>query len=99
MTASRIYAVKRPSSRSKPSAIERTSAQRANWVRLTRTIVLGTLATAAGIVWLGEQYGIERDVMFEFMATSAMFVGLLIAAGLGGALILWALKKLLRRGK
>lgn len=90
--------MKRPSSRTKPSAIERTSAQRAGWMRLTRTIILGTIATAAGLMWIGEQYGVEPAVMLEFMATSALFVGLLVVAGLFGTLALWLVKKLLRRG-
>lgn len=88
--------MKRASSRSKPRAIERNSARRANWVRLTRTIILGALATAAAIVWLGEQYGIERGVILEFMGTSALFVGILVVAGLCGTLLLRGLKKLLR---
>lgn len=90
--------MKRPSPRSKPRAIERNSARRANWVRLTRTILLGTLATAAAIVWLGEQYGIEREVIFELMGVSALFVGGLVVAGLCGMLLLRGLKKLLGRG-
>ncbi len=91
--------MKRPSPRTRPSAIERTSARRANWMRLTRTIVLGTVATVVAIVWLGEQYGIERAVMLEFMATSAMFVALLVLAGFAAALALRGLKKLLRSRK
>ena len=93
----RISVVKRPSPRSKPRAIERTSAQRAGWLRLTRTIALGTIATAVALVWIGEQYGIERKVMLEFLATSALFVGLLVVAGLLGAVVLWLLRKLLRK--
>jgi hypothetical protein len=88
--------MKRPPSRSKPRAIERNSARRANWVRLTRTILLGALATAAAIVWFGEQYGIERKVILEFMGASALFVGVLVVAGLGGTLLLRGLKSLLR---
>ncbi len=91
--------MKRPSARTKPSAIERTSARRIGWARLTRTVVLGTVATVAALVWLGEQYGIERQVMLEFVATSVLFVALLAVAGLGGTAILWALKKLARRGR
>ena len=89
--------MKRPSPRIKPSAIERSSARRAGWLRLTRTIVLGTVATVAAIVWLGEQYGIERAVIFEFLGTSALFVGLLILAGLTGAVILWGIRKVIKR--
>ena len=88
---------KRPSSRTKPSAIERASARRLVWVRLTRTVILGTVATVAAIVWLGEQYGIERDVILAFLGTSALFVGLLILAGVGGVLVLWSVRKLFKR--
>ena len=89
--------MKRPSSRIKPSAIERTSARRAGWMRLTRTVALGTLATIAALIWVGDQYGVERDVMVEFMTTSALFVGLAIVAGLGGTVVLWGLKRLFSR--
>ena len=91
--------MKRPSPRTKPSAIERTSARRIGWARLTRTVVLGTVATVAALVWLGEQYGIERREMLEFVGTSGLFVGMLVLAGLGGAVILWGLKKLSGRGR
>jgi len=86
--------MKRPSARTKPSAIERTSARRAGWLRLTRTIVLGTVATIAALVWLGEQYGIQREVMLEFVGTSALFVGLLIVAGLGATVLIRVLRRL-----
>ena len=89
--------VSRPPSRRKPSAIERNSARRTSWLRLTRTIVLGTIAAVAGVVWLGEQYGVERRVMLEFMGTSALFVAGLVLAGLAGTVVLWGAKKLLRR--
>jgi len=86
--------MKKPSARTKPSAIERTSARRAGWLRLTRTIVLGTIATVAALVWLGEQYGIQREVMLEFVGTSALFVGLLIVAGLGATVLIRVLLRL-----
>jgi hypothetical protein len=88
--------LKRPSPRTKPRAIERNTARRAGWLRLTRTIALGTVATVLAIIWLGEQYGIERSVILAFLGTSAMFVGLLIIAGLSGAAALWLLRKLFR---
>ena len=89
--------VKRPSQRTKPSAIERSSARRLGWVRLSRTVILGAIATVAAIVWLGEQYGIERDVILAFLGTSVLFVGVLIVAGLAGMLALRGVRKLLRR--
>ncbi|XOV82311.1 MAG: hypothetical protein ACFHXK_15785 [bacterium] len=89
--------MRRPSPRQKPSAIERTSARRAGWLRLTRTIVLGTIAVVFAIIWIGDQYGIERDVMYEFLATSALFVGLLVVAGLLGAGLLLSIRWIVRR--
>jgi len=78
--------------RNRPSAIERSTARRAGWMRLTRTIALGTIATVAALFWVADQYGIEREVMMEFVATSVLFVGLLIAAGLCATVVLWAVK-------
>jgi hypothetical protein len=89
--------LKQPSSRNKPSAIERNLARRSGWLRLTRTILLGAIATFAGIFWAGDQYGIERSVMIDFMTTSALFVVLLMLSGLAGAFGLWAVRKLIKR--
>lgn len=93
--------VKSPLSRNNPKAkaSERASARRLVWVRLTRTVVLGAIATVAAIVWLGEQYGIERDVILAFLGTSALFVGLLILAGLGGMVLLWVIRRYIRSWK
>lgn len=87
----------RRSARTRPSAIERTSARRAGWLRLTRTILLGTIATVAAVVWLGEQYGVERRVMLEFLGTSALFVALLILAGFGATVVVWIVRRLWQR--
>ncbi len=89
--------MKKPSSRTRPHAIERNTARRQSWLRLTRTIFLGTVATVLAIVWLGEQYGIERDVILEFLATSLLFVLVLVGAGLVGTVILTGLRKISRR--
>ena len=84
-------------SRRRTYAVERNSARKANWLRLGRSILLGTIATVVALVWLGEQYGIERAVTLEFVATSVFFVVLLACAGFAGALILRGIKKLLNR--
>jgi len=90
--------LRKPSSRQKPSAIERSSARRAGWLRLTRTIALGTIAAVFAIIWLGDQYGIERAVIYEFLTTSALFVGVLVVAGLLGAVLVLGIRWLFRRG-
>lgn len=80
--------------RERARAIDRTDARKMGWARLSRTVLLGTVAAVVAMVWLGEQYGIERRVMLEFVGTSVLFVALLALAGVGGAIILRALRNL-----
>ena len=61
--------------------------------RIGRTIVLGTVAAALGIWWLGRAYEVESSRLLGFLAASLVFVAVLIALGLGGA----ALLRMLRR--
>ncbi len=71
--------------------------RRGSFKRLARTVVLGTGALTAVILWLGDQYGIEREVILDFLLSSALFIGLLIALGLTGAFVLLAVKRLTKR--
>jgi hypothetical protein len=65
--------------------------------RLVRTVVLGTLAVAAGIAWLAVEYGMNTDELLDFaFASLALVVGAIVLALAGGAL-LWGLKRLRRR--
>lgn len=73
-------------------AIERNEARRQGNFRLIRTIVLGVVASVVAIVWLGDQYGIDRQVMLDFLGASALFVGLLVLTGLVGAGLLKLVK-------
>ena len=52
--------------------------------RLARTILLGTLAAAAGIWWLGRAYDVESSALFGFLVSSAVLVVLTIIAAVGG---------------
>ena len=61
--------------------------------RIGRTIVLGTVAAALGIWWLGRAYEVESSRLLGFLAASLVFVAVLIALGVGGA----ALLRMLRR--
>lgn len=88
----------------KPSTIapgtragERASSQRKNNNRMLRTILLGTVAMIAGVLWLGEQYGVEREETLNLLAASAGFVLILVATGLLGAGIIWVVRLLLRK--
>jgi hypothetical protein len=98
--AIRAGRVTRPGTRrSSTRAVERNEARRRQGWRLARTVVLGAAATVAALVWLGEQYGIERQVMFGFLGASVMFVAVLVVLGLGGTVLLGVIKKLLRRDR
>ena len=78
-------------------ASERVSAQRKGAGRLFRTILLGTVAMVAGVLWLGDQYGVAREETIELLLTSGGFVLLLTAAGVFGALLIRLLRWLFSR--
>jgi hypothetical protein len=76
---------------------ERATIQRKNNNRMLRTILLGTVAMIVGVLWLGEQYGVEREETLNLLAASAGFVLTLVAAGLLGAGVIWLVRLLLRK--
>ena len=78
-------------------ASERVSAQRRSTPRMFRTILLGTVAMVAGIIWLGDQYGVERQETIELMLTSAGFVLGLTAAGVLGAVFIRLMRHVFNR--
>ena len=78
-------------------AAERSTARKLTWMRLTRTIVLGTVAAIAAIIYLGRQYGVDTDVILDFLTASAVFVGVLVVMGFCGTVILFLAKKLMGR--
>lgn len=52
---------------------------------MARTVVLGTLAAAAGIWWLARAYDIESADLLGYLGGSALFVaGAMVAAVAGG---------------
>ena len=90
-----------PTTRSKlarqTQASERVSAQRKSMPRMFRSILLGTVAMVAGIIWLGDQYGVERQETIELMLASAGFVLALTAAGVLGAVLIRLLRHVFNR--
>ena len=78
-------------------ASERVSAQRKRTPRMFRTILLGTVAMVAGIIWLGDQYGVERQETIELTLASAGFVLGLTAAGVLGAVFIRLLRHVFNR--
>lgn len=63
----------------------RRSRGRAGGHRLTRTIVLGALAAAAGIGWLAVELGLDSRVLTHYAWTSLMLVGAFAVLGAAGA--------------
>ena len=70
--------------------------RRAN-LRLIRSVLLGTVAVGLAIVWVGEQYGIERRETLSYLLTAFGFVTLLSVAGVAAGAGFFGLRKLLQR--
>ena len=88
---------KRSKSAQQTRASERVSAQRKSMPRMFRTILLGTVAMVTGIIWLVDQYGVERQETIELMLASAGFVLALTAAGVLGAVLIRLLRHVFNR--
>ena len=88
---------KRAKAAQQTRASERVSAQRKSMPRMFRTILLGTVAMVAGIIWLGDQYGVERQETIELMLASVGFVLALTAAGVLGAVLIRLLRHVFNR--
>lgn len=80
--------------------IERNEARRIASFRLVRTVLLGTVAMVAAFYWIGQQYGVDPEVMRGYILTTLLFVGVLVGLGLLGAVLLLAVKRFTQgRGK
>ena len=88
---------KRSKSAQQTRASERVRAQRKSMPRMFRTILLGTVAMVAGIIWLGDQYGVERLETIELMLASAGCVLALTAAGVRGAVLIRLVRHVFNR--
>lgn len=63
--------------------------------RLARTVILGSVAAALGIWWLGDAYGVEDSRLLGYLVASALLVvGCIGLAAMAGVLLGW----LRRRG-
>lgn len=88
----------------KAEALSRRLARRSrprgvNHRRLTRTLLLGTLAVAAAIYWLAVEYAVDMRELAGFLGTSVLFVILFTALAIFGALVLRALRRLQNRSR
>jgi hypothetical protein len=87
----------RPKYRRKADAIERNASQRKDWWRFARSVVLGTVALTLGVLWIGEQYGVEREDILDFLATGVLFVGVLVLGALVFAALVIGLRRLFKK--
>tara|TARA_B100000902_G_scaffold387807_1_gene432476 strand:- start:754 stop:1068 length:315 start_codon:yes stop_codon:yes gene_type:complete len=87
----------RASRRTSSQVTERMVVQRNRWRRMARTILLGTTAALAGVVWVAQQYGVAVSDSLAFLGSSVLFVLGLIAVGLVAACLLWLIRKVLGR--
>ena len=65
--------------------------------RLARTILLGTLAVAFCLYWLGESFGVDWADMRGYLLTSLLFVAVPAVLALSGTLVLLVVRRLRRR--
>ena len=83
--------------RERSQATQRIVVQRNRWRRMARTILLGTTAALAGVVWIAQQYGVAVSDSLAFLGSSVLFVLGLIGLALGVATLLWLARKVLGR--
>ena len=62
--------------------------------RLTRTILLGTVAVALAIAWLADAYDVEAQDLVGALTASLAFVGVFAALALIGGLLLGGARRL-----
>jgi hypothetical protein len=62
--------------------------------RLTRTILLGTVAVAFALYWLADSYGVDPADLIKNLKTSLLFVAVFVGMGIVGGVLLWLLRRL-----
>jgi energy-converting hydrogenase Eha subunit E len=62
--------------------------------RLVRTILLGTVAVGLSLIWVARELELDRDALLGYLANSAVFVAILIACSLLGAVLAWLIRRL-----
>ena len=70
-----------------------------NHARLTRTILLGTVAVALAIAWLADAYDVETKDLLQALTASLSFVGVFAALAVLGGLLLGLARRLWRRSR
>ena len=67
--------------------------------RLTRTILLGTVAVALAIAWLADAYDVETKDLLHALTGSLGFVGIFAALAVVGGLLLGLVRRLWRKSR
>ena len=62
--------------------------------RLVRTILLGTVAVGVSLIWVARELELDRAELLGYLANSALFVAVLIACALLGAVVAWLIRRL-----
>jgi hypothetical protein len=65
--------------------------------RLTRTILLGSIAVAVGLYYLAQSYGVDTAELLEYLKTSLAFVVFFAVFGMLAGLLIWLIKASRRR--
>ena len=65
--------------------------------RLTRTVVLGSIAVAFGVYWLAQSYGVDTDELLDYLKTSLAFVLFFALFGMLAGMLIWLIRANRRR--
>lgn len=71
--------------------------QHVRHARLVRTIGLGSVAVVFAIYWMTREYGVDTEELLGFLALSALFVGLFAGLALLAGVLVWAIKRIVRK--
>lgn len=74
----------------------KTSATRMSG-RLTRSVLLGSVAVAFAIYWLAESYGVDTSELLEYLKTSVVFVLFFALFGVLAGMLIWLIRSSRRR--
>lgn len=65
--------------------------------RLTRSILLGTVAVAFGLYYLADSYGVDMTELLDYLKTSLAFVLFFALFGILAGMIIWLIRASRRR--
>ena len=64
---------------------------------LARTVLLGCIAAALGIWWLGRAYEVDNEALLGYLWSSIVFVAATAVLGIAGAAALWLVRRRRRK--